>query len=114
MQDQNDQEWTPPPPSNDDSIFSSGTREHYAKEINLRARNSLIFGILSLFCCGLIFGFLGYSAGNDALNNIDTYDVGHEKRGMAQAGKILSIIGFIFWLAWIIFSIAFWPTNFGR
>lgn len=113
MQNHDDQEWTPPPPP-EDSIFSSGTREFYAKEARASARNSLIFGILSLFCCGIIFGFLGYSSGTDAINTIDAYDIGHEKRGLAQVGRMLSIIGFVLWLAMIVLSIAFRPVNFGR
>lgn len=90
-------QWTPPPPPQDDSIFSSGTRDHYAQEISKKATQSLIFGILSLFCCGIIFGILGYNAGNEAINNIEIYDVAHDKRGIAQAGKIISIIGLVLW-----------------
>src|SRR5664279_4447423 len=94
MQNRNDPDWAPPPPP-EDPIFSSGTRDFYEKEIGIKARNSAIFGILSLVCCGFIFGFFGYSAGNDAINYIDTYDVGHDKRGLAQIGRTLSIIGFV-------------------
>ena len=113
MENHDDQPWTPPPPP-EDQIFSAETREYYAKEIGTRARNSLIFGILSLLCCGLIFGFLGYAAGNDAINTIDTYGVGLEKRGMAQTGRTLSVIGLVVWLASLVLLIVFRPVNFGR
>lgn len=83
-------------------MFSSTTRERYAQEIGKKANQSLIFGILSLFCCGLIFGFLGLSAANDALNNIATYDVAHDKKGIATAGKVVSIVGIVLWIVGII------------
>src|SRR4051812_47447765 len=102
MQNQN---WTPPPPPDDGSIFSSGTREYYAQEAGKKATQSLIFGILSIFCCGLIFGILGLNAANDALSNIATYDVAHDKKGLATAGKIISIVGLVLWVIGVIIRI---------
>lgn len=94
--------WTPPPPPQDNSLFSPGTRDFYAEDIGKKATQSLIFGILSLFCCGLIFGFLGYNAANEALTNIAIYDVAHDKKGLATAGKVLSIVGLVLWVLTII------------
>jgi hypothetical protein len=97
--------WTPPPPPDDGSIFSAGTREYYAQEIGKKAMNSLILGIISIFCCGIIFGILGLNAANEALTNIEIYDVAHDKKGLATAGKVISIIGLVFWGVGIVIRI---------
>ncbi|CAN5520349.1 hypothetical protein BH10ACI1_BH10ACI1_15060 [soil metagenome] len=99
-------EWTPPPPPQDDSIFSQGTREYYAEEIRKGANKALIFGILSLFCCPLIFGIMGFTTAQEVLGNIDVYQVGEEKRTMVQIAKVLSIVGMVIWGFSIIARIA--------
>jgi hypothetical protein len=98
-------EWTPPPPPDESSIYSASTRDHYAEEIKKQATKALIFGILSLVCCPLIFSFMGYNAANEALLNIDLYEVGQDKRGIAQAGKVLSIVGAVLWIVSVIIRI---------
>jgi hypothetical protein len=92
-----EQPWTPPPPPDDGSIFSTGTREYYAQQVGKKATQSLVFGILSLVCCGIIFGILGLNAANEALTNIEVYEVAYDKKGLATAGKVLSIIGLVLW-----------------
>jgi hypothetical protein len=101
-----DPEWTPPPPPQDDSMFSSGTREFYAKEIRSGATKALVFGLLSIFCCPPIFGYYAYTTAQEVLVNIDVYEVEESKKGMAQAGKILAIVGIVFWVIGIVFRIA--------
>lgn len=91
-------EWTPPPPPDDGSIFSSGTRDYYAEEIRKGATKALIFGILSIFCCPPIFAYFGYTTAQEVLTNIDIYEVEENKKGLAQAGKVLSIIGVVLWV----------------
>lgn len=98
----NNPDWTPPPPPQDDSIFSQGTREYYAEEIRKGATKALIFGVLSIFCCPPIFAYLGYTTAQEVLANIDIYQVEEGKKGVAQAGKILSIIGVVLWVIGII------------
>lgn len=93
----NNPDWTPPPPPQEDSIFSQSTRDHYANEVRKGATKALVFGILSLFCCPLIFGILGYTTANEVLNNIDVYQVEEGKRAMVQVAKVLSIIGMVIW-----------------
>jgi hypothetical protein len=109
-----EEQWEPPPPPEEDHVFSFGTREYHAEEIRLRARNAFMFGVLSLMCCGPIFGVLGYLAGNDAVSLIDTYQVEQEKRGLAHAGRVLSMIGLLLWIGTFVLMIAFWPAEFGR
>ncbi len=106
MQENNEQEWTPPPPPDDGSIFSSGTREYYAAEIRKGAIKALVFGILSIFCCPPIFAYFGYTTAQDVISNIEIYEVEENKKGLAQAGKVLSIVGVVLWVVGIIFRIA--------
>ena len=101
MQDQNNQDWTPPPPPQD-SIFSSGTREYYAEEIRKGANKALIFGILSIFCCPPVFAYLGYTTAQEVISNIEIYEVEENRRGLAQAGKVLSIVGVALWVVGMI------------
>ncbi len=98
--------WVPPPPP-EDSIFGGATRDHYAREIRSESTKALIFGILSLFCCPIVFGILGYSKANEVLQNIDIYQVEENRRGIAQAGKILSIVGIVIWVLSFALRMAF-------
>ncbi|HEX8636645.1 MAG TPA: hypothetical protein VF692_01180, partial [Pyrinomonadaceae bacterium] len=81
----------------EDSMFSQGTREYYAGEIRKGATKSLIFGALSIFCCPPLFAYLGYTTAQEVITNIEIYEVEENKRGLAQTGKILSIIGVVLW-----------------
>ncbi|MDQ3801374.1 MAG: hypothetical protein M3384_18280 [Acidobacteriota bacterium] len=102
----NNQEWTPPPPPpENDTIFSDGTREFYAAEIRKDATKALVFGILSLFCCPPIFGYLGYTTAQEVLVNIDIYQVEAGKKAMAQIGKVLSITGVVLWTLGVILRV---------
>ena len=105
MENQNNQEWTPPPPP-EDSIFSSGTREYYAAEIRKGATKALVFGILSVFCCPPIFAYFGYSTAQEVLANIDLYQVEENKKGLAQAAKVLSIAGVALWVLGLVLRLS--------
>lgn len=102
----NNPDWTPPPPPQEDSIFSQGTREYYADEIRKGATKALVFGILSIFCCPPIFAYLGYTTAQEVLANIDIYQIEEGKRGLAQTGKILSIVGVVLWVVGTIARLA--------
>ena len=99
------------PQVEDDSIFSSGTREYYAEKIRKDAVKALIFGILSIFCCPPIFAYFGFNTAQEVLANIDIYQVEEGKKGMAIAGKVLSIVGIVFWVAGVILRIAMAVAN---
>lgn len=90
----------------EDSIFSEGTRQYYAEEIRKGATKALIFGILSIFCCPPIFAYLGFTTAQEVLTNIDIYEVEHTKRGMAQAAKVLAIVGIALWGVGIVLRLA--------
>jgi hypothetical protein len=96
----NNQDWTPPPPPQEqnDSMFSDSTRQFYAEEIRKGATKAIVFGLLSLFCCPPIFGYLGFTTAQEVLANIDIYQVETNKKQIAQVGKVLSIVGVIVWV----------------
>ncbi len=98
MAEEDEDQWTPPPPPDDESIFSSGTREYYAEEVRKGSVKALIFGILSIFCCPPIFAYFGISTAQEVIANIELYQVEEGRKGMAVAGKILSIIGIVLWV----------------
>jgi hypothetical protein len=54
---------------------------------------ALVFGILSIVCCAIIFGPLAIIKGNEA------------KDSNGNIGKILGIVGLVLWLLAIIFNI---------
>ena len=106
---QGDLKQTPLPISqasaDEESMFSSGTREYYAAEVRTGANKAFIFGLLSIFCCPPIFAFYAYSTANEALSNMELYEVEAGKKSLAQAGKVLAICGAILWVIGIIVRI---------
>lgn len=58
------------------------------------ATYALVFGIISLICCGVVFGPLAISKGNAAIAIIDN-DPSYQGKDMAQVGKILGIVGLV-------------------
>lgn len=56
---------------------------------------AFVFGILSIFCCSIIFGPLAIIKGNEANN------------GMGTAGKVLGIIGLCLWALGIVVNLIF-------
>jgi hypothetical protein len=99
-------DWTPSSQAEQEaSIFSDSTRDYYAAEIRKKAIQALVLGILSVIFCPLIFGIWGYMTANEVLNNIAIYGVEHDKRTMAQIGKVLSIVGIVLWVLTIIIKI---------
>lgn len=63
----------------------------------------LIFGVLGLFCCPIVFSTLALIQANQALSSGTLED---SERGMVNAGKILGIIGLVLMVVGIIFGIA--------
>ena len=59
------------------------------------AKKALVFGILSLVCCGCFAGIPAIFFGVSALNEIEVARGGLVGKGMAWAGIILGIVGTI-------------------
>ena len=66
-----------------------------AKEIKSQALASLIIGIISFFCCGIVLAPFAIYRGNKAKKLIDQTGIGIEHRGIAQAGFIIGIISLV-------------------
>ncbi len=61
------------------------------------AKTALIMAVVGIFCFGLILGVLAVIKANAVLKTIDTTGVGIEKRGMANAARILGIVDIVLW-----------------
>lgn len=66
-----------------------------AKEIKSQAITSLVVGIVSFFCCGIVLAPFAIYRGNKAKTLIDQSGEGREHRGIAQAGFIVGIVSLI-------------------
>jgi hypothetical protein len=94
----------PPPPSNPPGYqpyggYGGGPRRDHPKGTTV-----LVFGILSLVCCGL-FGPFAWAQGNTALREIDSTPNVYGNRGTVNAGRICGIIGSVFLVIQIIYVI---------
>lgn len=65
------------------------------KEIASQATTSLVVGIISIFCCGIILGWFAIYRGNKALTLIQQYGVGQQHKTNATAGKIIGIVAIV-------------------
>jgi hypothetical protein len=77
---------------------------HGPKQTAPGATASLVYGIISLLICGLIFGPLAIIKANEA-QKIIAEDPRYGGGGMATAGKVLGIIALIFWAVGLIVRI---------
>ena len=72
----------------DDRPVRGGGKPH-------RGTMILIFGILSLICCPIIFGVLALIMGQADLKEMDAGRMDPSGRGMTKAGVILGIVGLV-------------------
>ena len=75
---------------------------------NQKALWSMIAGILSLLCCGVIAGAVAIILSMQAKKEIEASGGQQTGAGMAQAGLIMGIIGVILTVVWI----PFWISSF--
>jgi hypothetical protein len=68
------------------------------------ATSSLVFGIVGLFICGLIFGALAISKSREAKNTI-AFNPRYGGSGLATAGFVLGVIDIIAWAIIIILQV---------
>ena len=84
---------TPPPPPPPPAMPMGGMPEGGATADNSKGTWSLVTGILSFFCCGIVLGIvaivLGVQGRNAAARGTAT------NGGMATAGMVLGIIGLV-------------------
>lgn len=90
------------------STFSptgAGGNPNLLGEIKAQALTSLIVGIISIFCCGIVLAPFAIYRGAKAKRLIDENGIGQEHRGMAVAGFIIGIIALALNVLGIIFYI---------
>jgi len=75
------------------------------KEIASQAKASLVVGIISFFCFGIILAPFAIYRGSKAQSMIRQYNVGHEHQGTAQAGKIVGLISLVLNIVGLLFYI---------
>lgn len=94
-QDQNQDPFIPPPPPPPppigDSYYPNSVLRAKEQQVRDDMRTATIFGLIGLFCCGFIFGFLAYRRADQAIETIDIYGVLADRRSMAVALKVLGI-----------------------
>lgn len=74
-------------------------------EIKSQAITSLVVGIISIFCCGIILAPFAIYRGAKAKRLIESSGMGSEHRGMAQAGFIIGIISLVLNIIGLLFMI---------
>lgn len=91
--------YTPPPPP------PPGPGGYAAPQTNQKALWSMILGILSLVCCGLLAGIPALILGNSAQKEIAASGGMQTGEGMAKAGVILGWISIALSILGLIFAI---------
>ena len=66
-----------------------------------KATASMVCGIVSFFCCGLVLGIIAIVLANQYFQ-----ETGDLENGKAKAGKICGIIGIVLWVIGIIIYVA--------
>lgn len=92
----------PPPPPPPDASGGYGYGGYAAPRTNQKAIWSLVTGILSLVCCGLLAGVPALILGNMAKKEIDGSGGAQTGRGMAQAGFVLGLIATVLSVLYIV------------
>lgn len=69
-----------------------------------QATLSLVLGIVSVLCCAIL-GPVAFFIGNSSLSRIRGSGGTLGGEGLAQAGRILGIIGTVFLVLWILFVV---------
>lgn len=89
------------PPPTFDSPFEPRTLAEKTEYVNKYVNFALILSISSLACCGFI-GFYSFGLAASVIETIDYYNVAREKRGLAMAAKIISLIGAVAWVVGLV------------
>lgn len=94
----------PPPPDQ-----NQGYGYQSAPQQNQKALWSMILGIVSLFCCGIITGVVAVILGGQAKSEIAQSNGTQTGEGMAKAGVItgwigiaLTVLGIIAWVLLVV------------
>jgi hypothetical protein len=95
----------PPPPPQYGGYPQPGYAAVANPPTDSQATVSLVLGILSICCIGIVLGPIAYFLGTGALNRINASGGTLGGAGLAQAGRILGIIGAVLWAVGLIVRI---------
>lgn len=110
MSQEQDAPFVPPPPPSPvegSSLYPPYVLESKAKEARSDAKTALILGIVGLFCFGFIFGIIAYKKADNAISNIDIYEVAKDSRSLAIGAKVLAIFDIVGWVIALIVRLFF-------
>ncbi len=93
----------PPPPPPPPGGYGYGAQPPYGMppQDHPKAQTAMILGILGIVCCSIL-AIPAYIIGNNAVQEIDRSGGQLGGRGMANAGKIMGIIGIVLMIAGIV------------
>ena len=97
--------YTPPggsSPYGQPPVYSPASGYVASRPTDSQATLSLVFGLLSLTCCLSILGPVAFFLGNSSLNRIRASGGTIGGEGLANAGRILGIIGSVILVLWVI------------
>ncbi len=86
---------------------AAGPSDAVLAEIKKQAGASLIWGIVGIFCCGIVLGPFAVYRANKAKQLIAQHNVGHQYAGQATAGMICGIIGIVLFVVGVGLQIFF-------
>lgn len=92
-------------PNSFSGTTGSGGDPKLLGEIKAQATTSLIVGIISIFCCGIILAPFAIYRGAKAKRLIDESGVGQEHRGLAVAGFIIGIVALVLNIVGLLFYV---------
>jgi len=89
----------PPPPTQhgDDSPFDSRVRVEKAEYVRKNSLYALLFAITGFFICPFILGIYGFILAGSVLETIQYYNVGHDRKALAVAAKVIAGLGMAVW-----------------
>jgi hypothetical protein len=85
-----------------DSPFERHTLDEKARYINKNSILSLVLAIFSFLFCGFI-GFYSFSLSSSVVETVDYYNICHDRRPIAFAAKIISLVAAALWVLGVVF-----------
>ena len=81
--------------------------------VNKRANTALVFALIGLVCCGIIFGALALQKVNEAKALMIEHDIHPGPSGILTAAKVIAIIDIVFFFVGLLVRFAECGANSG-
>jgi hypothetical protein len=97
-----DEPFVPPPPPTrsqpaDDSPFDSRVRAEKAEYVKKNSLYALLFAVTGVIICPIVLGVYGFILAGSVLETIQYYNVGHDRKALAVAARIIAGVGVALW-----------------